>query len=535
MKCMNCGAELTESAYCPKCGCDVSVQKQAIVLSGLYYNQGLEKAQVRDLSGAIDQLRRSLKFNKLNISARNLLGLVYFETGEVVAALSEWVISKNIQPNNNIASEYIENLQKDANRLDVINQTIKKYNIALENCHNGNEDVAMIQLKKILAQNPKPIKGYHLLALQYIHKAEYEKARKLLKKAIKIDKTNTTTLRFLHEVDERTGTATTLESRFSIWSNRDNEKRFAETDTRLQTVSSDPHAVIQPPAFRETSAGTVVFNLILGILIGAATVWFLFMPARAAAISRSADEKVTKYSSDMAVDTAELQTLNDQIKASEETVATANSQIDAANKKADAYENLAKAVNAANNNSQDTAANALAAVDTSQLSVEAKAVYDKLFAQLKTIMLAQYKAAGVAAFDSQDYTTAIAQLEAAKAIDATDYDILNYLAHSYRLSGDSANADTNFQLIISTFPNTVKATTAKSYLSTNTAQTADASAETAAAAEEAAAAENTASQADTAAQDTGTQDTTEEQDTGNQDTGNQDTGNQDTGNEDTGN
>ena len=62
MKCMNCGAELTESAYCPKCGCDVSVQKQAIVLSGIYYNQGLEKAQVRDLSGAIDQLKRSLKF-----------------------------------------------------------------------------------------------------------------------------------------------------------------------------------------------------------------------------------------------------------------------------------------------------------------------------------------------------------------------------------------------------------------------------------------------------------------------------------------
>lgn len=112
MKCMNCGAELTDSAYCPNCGCDVSVQKQAIVLSGLYYNQGLEKAQVRDLSGATDQLKRSLKFNKLNIDARNLLGLVYFETGEVVAALSEWVISKNIQPENNIAADYIRNLRR---------------------------------------------------------------------------------------------------------------------------------------------------------------------------------------------------------------------------------------------------------------------------------------------------------------------------------------------------------------------------------------------------------------------------------------
>ena len=217
MNCMNCGALLTESVYCPKCGCDVIVQKQAIILSGLYYNQGLEKAGIRDLSGAIDQLRRSLKFNKLNIPARNLLGLIYFETGEVVAALSEWVISKNIQPTNNIAIDYINRLQKDSNKLDVINQTIKKYNLALQNCREGHEDIAMIQLKKILAQNPKLIKGYHLLALLHIHKNEYEKARKTLKKAIKIDKTNTTTLRFLREVDEQTGYTTTLEPRFGMW------------------------------------------------------------------------------------------------------------------------------------------------------------------------------------------------------------------------------------------------------------------------------------------------------------------------------
>lgn len=113
----------------------------------------------RDLSGAIDLLKRSLKFNKLNVQARNLLGLVYFETGEAVAALSEWIISKNIMPENNIASEYIERLQQNANKLDVINQTIKKYNDSLQCCRKGSEDVAVIQLKKILNQNPKLIKG----------------------------------------------------------------------------------------------------------------------------------------------------------------------------------------------------------------------------------------------------------------------------------------------------------------------------------------------------------------------------------------
>mgnify|MGYP000122695847 FL=1 len=95
MKCMVCQAVLTASDYCPKCGSYIKAQKKAGALSNLYYNQGLEKAQIRDLSGAVTCLKRSLKMNKLNIQARNLLGLVYYETGEVVAALSEWVISKN--------------------------------------------------------------------------------------------------------------------------------------------------------------------------------------------------------------------------------------------------------------------------------------------------------------------------------------------------------------------------------------------------------------------------------------------------------
>ena len=96
MNCMNCGAFLMDKDldYCPKCGCNVLIQKKVDYLSRQYYNQGLEKASVRDLSGAINCLKQSLMYNKHNIQARNLLGLVYFETGEVVAALSEWVISR---------------------------------------------------------------------------------------------------------------------------------------------------------------------------------------------------------------------------------------------------------------------------------------------------------------------------------------------------------------------------------------------------------------------------------------------------------
>ena len=153
MNCMNCGALLNESHTARKCGFDVVAEKHisfriCIIIRDL-------KSGNRDLSGSIDLLKRSLKFNKLNIQARNLLGLVYFETGEAVSRhWSEWVISKNIMPEGNIAAEYIDRLQANANKLDGINQTIKKYNEALGCCRNGSSDVAVIQLKKILTQNP---------------------------------------------------------------------------------------------------------------------------------------------------------------------------------------------------------------------------------------------------------------------------------------------------------------------------------------------------------------------------------------------
>ena len=180
MFCYNCGCHLSEHDFCTSCGADVSLYKKIMCMSNRFYNDGLEKAGVRDLTGAINSLRQSLKFNKNNIEARNLLGLVYFETGEVVAALSEWVISKNMRPEKNIADDYINMLQSNATRLDAINQTIKKYNQALVYCNQDSKDLAIIQLKKVLSLNPKFIRAHQLLALLYMDSEQWDRAEREL-------------------------------------------------------------------------------------------------------------------------------------------------------------------------------------------------------------------------------------------------------------------------------------------------------------------------------------------------------------------
>ena len=406
MNCMNCKSVVDVGMeICPNCGFNLGVQRKCFSLSNMYYNLGLDKAEIRDLSGAIDMLRRSLKFNKYNIHARNLLGLVYFETGEAVAALSEWIISKNIMPENNVATEYIATLQAEQAKLDMINQTIKKYNSALKCCRENNEDVAAIQLRKILNQNPKLIKGYHLLALIYIHKGEYEKARKILKKAAKIDKTNSTTLRFLKEVDFQTGTQTSLEPRRFGRRERTEEQR---EDERERVVSGD--TVIIPPTFRETSTAATMLNIGIGLVLGALVVWFLIGPANTQRINRQADEKV---------------------------------------------------VEAQQQGNTSNATNALTEVNPEVLSVDAKAVYDTIYKSMQSSMFQELSQSGVNAFDDANYTEAIDKLSKAKNINDSDYTVLNYLAHAYRLSGDTGNAISVFQEIIDKFPGTQKATKAE--------------------------------------------------------------------------
>ena len=71
--------------------------KKIMHQSNYWYNDGLGKAKIRDMSGAIVSLRRSLQYNRGNIAARNLLGLVYYGRGEVAEALVEWIISKNLR------------------------------------------------------------------------------------------------------------------------------------------------------------------------------------------------------------------------------------------------------------------------------------------------------------------------------------------------------------------------------------------------------------------------------------------------------
>lgn len=374
MNCMNCGAFLMDKEldYCPNCGCNVLIQKKVDYLSRQYYNQGLEKASVRDLSGAISCLKQSLIYNKHNIQARNLLGLVYFETGEVVAALSEWVISKNLQSNRNLATEYINKLQANSNKLEAINETIRKYNDALNLCREGHEDMAAIRLKRILTQNPKLIKGYHLLALIQMKEGEYNKARRTLRKAARIDKTNTTTLRFLREIDEQTGVTTKLE--------RQNKKRIFRNGAAAKRESdgNEGEVVIQTPAYKEQSRISLFFMLATGFAAGLLAFYLLAVPAIRQEIYREANQQIVKYSDAVSSQGAELTKAQSQAQESGDTVEAASKQIEEEKKKSSTYEALLEAYSALQQQNVDEAALKLQNVYADLVPDDLKGIYNTI-------------------------------------------------------------------------------------------------------------------------------------------------------------
>ncbi len=370
MNCINCGAFLTDTDldYCPHCGANVLIQKKVDYLSKLYYNQGLEKASIRDLSGAISCLKQSLAYDKRNIRARNLLGLVYFETGEVVAALSEWVISKNIQKNRNLASEYIAKLQANQNKLETINESIKKYNNALAMCREGHEDMAAIRLKKILAQNPKLIKGYHLLALIQMKNQEWNKARRTLRKAARIDKTNTTTLRFLREVDEQTGVTTKMENR---------RKSLLKSNAK-ESDNISGEITVRPSTYKERSKISLFFTVMVGFVAGAAAFWLLVLPAVKQEVYRQANEQIVQYSESLSSQGVALSKAQGEAEQSSDTADAQAKQIEEEKKRSQSYEALFAAYTAMQQEDLDTAAVQLQNVYVDTLSDSAKGIYNTI-------------------------------------------------------------------------------------------------------------------------------------------------------------
>ena len=463
MKCYRCGCQLSEKDFCTGCGADVALYKKIIYTSNFFYNEGLEKANVRDLSGAVISLRQSLKFNKNNVEARNLLGLVYFEMGEVVKGLGEWVISKNLRSEKNIADDYINMIQDNPSRLETINQTIKKYNLALGYCQQDSLDLAVIQLKKVLSLNQNYIRAHQLLALLYMKAEEWEKAKRELDKCNRIDTGNTTTRRYLKEVTDVLDAAENARGGIK-------KKNLADDVIKYQ---SGNETIIQPIGNRENRSVSTALNIGIGIAIGVAAACFLILPARLNSANSAAQNELRSVSEQLDKKTSALEELQQQMdqlsventKLQEElgdyagndgTLAVIDNLLEAISIYIESPDNMQQISKSIEKIDPETAKQ----VESQRF----QSLYHLLLSKVGPSIAEEYYKTGMDAYQKEMYEDAITALSKAAEYDAENVDILYNLGNAYRQNGDKDNAVQTYQLVIDKFDGTDRARRAKNYL-----------------------------------------------------------------------
>lgn len=468
MNCPKCGYEMGRNRrYCEHCGTDTAVALHLLRVSNRYYNEGLARAQVRDLSGAILMLKKSLESNKRNSNARNLLGLVYYEQGEIVVALSEWIISKHFMQENNPADYFIGKVQANPAKLDAVNQTIKKYNQALAYAKQGSDDLAMLQLRKVISVRPGYVRALQLLALLYMKNGEYEKAKQCLVRAQKTDVANTVTLSYLAETERVLNPDGTP----------------AHSEQSPETISYQP--VSPTVSYQEDKPNYIAFvTFFLGIVIGIAVLYWLVVPtvranvkAEYASKERDFGSEIASYATSISVLENEKKDLEAQLYQAEKTMKEMeeeNSAVSAFD--VDAYEQVlltiaeypqrkeeflkAKEEKELSLVLEDLIAYAkqlLACEESASVRRKTAAVYENIKDEVvENVKMYSYEY-GHELYNAGKYGEAASYLLAVYEVGGKDADTLYFLGRSYQRDGDEEMARLYLQELVDLYPDSERA------------------------------------------------------------------------------
>ncbi|MBN2222961.1 MAG: tetratricopeptide repeat protein [Vallitaleaceae bacterium] len=447
--CPICKSELNEKEYCSKCKMTISIYKKFKESSKLFYNQGLQRAKARDLSGAVEVLNRCIEYDKQNMDGRNLLGLVYFELGEPVLALRQWVISQNIQPTNNPATRYLDHIQNNQIVLERLNSAIVKYNQALTYINQGSTDLAVIQLKKIITLNPKFVKAYNLLALVYIKENEIEKAKRELVKVLDIDKNNYAARKYYLEL---VGDAKDVE----IESEQEIQEKNIKKARRQVMINQSVQQFL---------------GVVFGLAMGASLIYFLIMPNRLDTKELELQtQSIQLVEANTKADelSIQLETSDTKIRELEQQLKNAIDENDQFYVKDEKVQLLMLSISSYLKSNMEESANYLDSID---ISDSTDGVLNSVYEELKLIVFSD---AAKKAYDNGMYNYNLGKYEEASQFletsvryvsDATYSDDANYfLARSYQLLAKTDEAIAQFKVVVQNYPNSDRVSQSKKFI-----------------------------------------------------------------------
>lgn len=425
-------------------------------IANVYYNLGLERAKLKDLSGAAELLKKSLHFSKYQTNARNLLGLIYYEMGETADALIQWVISMNLQPTHNRADYYLEEVQRKPGQLEIASQNAKKFNQALWQAQHGGEDLAILQLNRIIDERPNFVKAHILLSLLYMEKEDNVKAGRSLMKVLRIDRNNPKALILMDEVKKRTGRAEIEKNKLK---NAFSHRQMEDDD------------VILPKVKAQATAGQVVIYLAVGLLLGLLSFWLILLPAIRRNVNIDANNQVIAYSqelSDKNADFTELQAQYDALSAQYADVSTRLNAFEQQN--ADFLGLYQKLTSIRSNYQNDNLSQAVAdyvTIDQTQVTEEPLlSLMNEINVYMQNDGYDRLTSLGNSAWNSGDTAQAEAYFDMAIQLKPDEPEALYLKARIMQSNGQTAEANAIFDRIVGEHPESSyaeKAQTARGY------------------------------------------------------------------------
>ena len=416
---------------------DVTLER----IANCYYNLGLERARLRDLSGAAELLKKSLQYDKYQKDARNLLGLIFFECGETADALVQWVISMNLMPEDNLADHYLDEVQRKPAILRICSDNVKRYNQALDYAQNNNEDLAIMQLNQVIGDRPNYVKAHTLLALLYMKKEEWVKAGKSLLTVLHIDRNNPKALVLMDEVKHNTGRAEVEKNRLkNVFSHR----RMSDDD------------VLVPQEVKQISPWMVVLYILIGFAFALLAFYLLLLPAKTKALNSQNNQELIRYAEKLDAVNQEntslqsqldsLQTEYDDVNAQLAQYASANASF------AGQYRSLNDIQSLISAGDMVGAAEQYLQLDVANVTDESlQSLLSTVKAEMEGTVYQRLSELGTAAWNSGDTAQAQTDYELSLQL-RQEPETMFLLARLYQNSGDTENANKLFDQIVGEYP-----------------------------------------------------------------------------------
>lgn len=417
-------------------------------MSVSYYNEALIDARQHNLSKAIYKLEKSIKIDKRNIMAHNLIALIYMEIGNYYLAEKHLRISQSLS-DNQIANEYLKEIEKQK-YLEVYDKSVKNYNEALILANNKEYKQAIDKLRIAIYDNPKFIECKNLMILLLIHMSEFSEAKVMILDVLKTDSTNEKASIYNYFIENK-DKANDLVIR----------KR---RDVFIENITPEFKTVGTYNEERESPF--VYINLILGILLGMLITIFLINPYLNSKKSNDLSETNNNLSAKLDQKNSEILLLNDKISEKDAKIKRLEKDLKKYkdNEKVFETEQLVITANNIYRTNPEEAIEKLLEVDEKYIKDDGiQNKYNNLKENLFKNYSKKYFDQGYAYHTQGNFKEAIKYYSKSVKLFETDEN-LYFLANVYRQSGDSKNANKLYNKIIKNYPDSNKAVKAKQFL-----------------------------------------------------------------------